>query len=213
MQTSTQKMLIGGLVQESREALKQKKKKVCYIGVLQLQFSTYRRSIGHYCALHSVYVLGKWEGEGDFNLIISISGSYFRYFTVTSFHILSPRSTNKLPSPPFFHCKGRHTQKCLLHRTPPLPVPSVVVSPKTKSSTLFQRMKGGGGKTTTTTQTPLNEARMCNLCRLCLTWISSSAHQCLPLLLLYTVGRTDDALWIRGMMSCIVAPHVGAVAL
>lgn len=35
----------------------------------------------------------------------------------------------------------------------------------------------------------------------------------LLLLLLYMVGRTDDALWIRGMMSCIVAPHVGAVAL
>lgn len=58
-----------------------------------------------------------------------------------------------------------------------------------------------------------NEARMWNLCCLCQIWISSSAHQCLLLLLLYTVGRTDDALWIRGMMSCTVAPHVGAVAL
>ena len=31
----------------------------------------------------------------------------------------------------------------------------------------------------------------------------------LPLLLLYAVGWTDDAWWIRRMMSCIVAPHVG----
>lgn len=58
-----------------------------------------------------------------------------------------------------------------------------------------------------------NEARMWNLCCLCQIWITSSAHQCLLLLLLlllYMVGWTDDALWIRGMMSCIVAPHVGA---
>ena len=141
------------------------------------------------------------------------------------YHRVALTSSRISPSPPLLSlpCMGIKIQECLLHLTPPsLPVPLAVVSPKKifinfiRDNNKQQQNNGNERKRANTH----NEARLWNSRCFRQMWISSSAHQCcccllllLLLLLLYTVGRMDDALWIRGMMSCIVAPHVGAVAL
>lgn len=136
---------------------------------------------------------------GEFKLHISDFGRDFEYFTVTSLHILWARSTNKLPSPPSSFYGDKNSRI--------LVAPHTTLPPRSASGGLTRKIHQlyfGCKKSKHS-----NEARMWNLCCLCQIWITSSAHQCL-LLLLYMVGWTDDGLWIRGVMSCIVAPHVGA---
>lgn len=137
-------------------------------------------------------------GGGGVKLHISDFACDFGCFTEPSLHILLAGNTNK-PSPPPSSFYGDKNARVLV-------APHTFLPPRSASGGLTQRIHQEKNKHP-------NEARMWNLCCLRQIWITSSAHQCrllLLLLLLYMVGWTNDALWIRGMMSCIVAPHVGA---
>lgn len=137
---------------------------------------------------------------GGIKLHISDFACDFGCFTERSLHILLAGNTNKLSPPPSsFYGDKKCKSSCCTSHFPPSPFRQWWSNPKDSSRKKKNKHP--------------NEARMWNLCCSRQIWITSSAHQCrllLLLLLLYMVGWTNDALWIRGMMSCIVAPHVGA---